>query len=395
MTLTSPSYDFDSYIERRDTGSMKWELFGDGVLPLWVADTDFRAPEPVLRALTERVNHGLFGYQFDAPQLRAILVERMAERYGWTITPADILFLPNLVSALNVAARAYAEPGQGVLMNTPSYPPFITAPKNGGRTAVFAELAMVKHGPIIRYEIDFDRLEAAVTPQTAAFLLCNPHNPVGRVYDPRELEQLAAFCLRHNLVIVSDEIHCDLLFEGYSHQPIATLSPEVAARTITLMAPSKTFNLPTLGFGFAIAQDADLAARFRTASDGIMSHPGAIGFTAATAAYGQCQDYVDALMVYLEGNRNYLIHYVEEHFPDVTITRPEGTFLAWLDMRALNLPESPFKFFLEKAKVAFVDGAAFGTPGEGFVRVNFACPRATLTEALERVRAALENNPTA
>jgi cysteine-S-conjugate beta-lyase len=388
-TTTSP-YDFDTYIERHNTGSAKWDYFGDA-LPLWVADTDFRAPEPILRAMHERVEHGLFGYQIDSPRLREILVERMASRYGWTIESKDIMFLPNLVSALNISARAFAEPGEKILMNSPIYPPFITAPKNGGREAVFAELALVKQGQIIRYEIDFDRLEAAVTPDTKLFMLCNPHNPVGRVYEKWELEKLAEFCLSHNLIICSDEIHCDLLYEGYQHQPIAGLSPEVAAQTITLMAPSKTFNLPTLGFGFAITQNPDLTKRFQTVSDGIMSHPGAIGYTAAEAAYSQCQDYLDALMVYLEGNRNYLIHYVEEHFPEVNITRPEGTFLSWMDWRAYNLPESPFKFFLEKAKVAFNDGASFGQPGEGFVRVNIGCPRSTLTEALERVRASVAN----
>jgi cysteine-S-conjugate beta-lyase len=388
MTTTTSPYDFDTYIERRDSGSVKWTYFGDA-LPLWVADTDFRSPEPILQAMRERIDHGLFGYQMDAPELRDILVERMQSRYQWSIEAKDIMFLPNLVSALNVATRAFAEPGGQVLMNSPIYPPFISAPKNGGREAVFAELALVKQGQIIRYEIDFDRLEAAVTPQTTLFMLCNPHNPVGRVYEKWELEKLAEFCQRHNLIICSDEIHCDLLFEGYQHHSMAALAPEIAARTITLMAPCKTFNLPTLGFGFAIAQNEEIMTRFKAPTEGILAHAGAMGFTAATAAYSQCQDYVDALMVYLEGNRNFLIRYVEEHFPQVSITRPEGTYLAWMDMRALNLPESPFKFFLEQAKVAFSDGAVFGEPGEGFLRVNFGCTRATLTEALERVRTAV------
>jgi cystathionine beta-lyase len=391
MTTTSAPYDFDTYIERRQTGSAKWEYYGEDVLPLWVADTDFRAPEPVIRALRERVDHGLFGYQIDSLTLRNILIERLQSRYGWTIESKHIHFLPNLVSALNVAARAYAEPGDGVLINTPMYPPFLSAPKGGGREAIFAELAMVQQGQIIRYELDFDRLEAAVTPRTKLFLLCNPHNPVGRVYEQWELEKLAEFCLRHNLVICSDEIHCDLLYEGYQHIPIASLSPEVAERTITLLSPSKTFNLPTLGFAFAVAQNEELLTRFKTTAEGIVPFATAFGITAATAAYGESEDYRQALMVYLEANRNYLIRYVEEHFPQVSITRPEGTFLAWSDWRALNLPESPFKFFLEKAKVAFNDGAAFGQPGEGFIRINYACPRATLTEALERVRASLGN----
>jgi cysteine-S-conjugate beta-lyase len=390
MTTTSTPYDFDTPIERRNTGSTKWSQYGDA-LPLWVADTDFRSPEPIVRAIHERVNHGVFGYQDDAPELRDILVERMQAHYNWTITPKDILFLPNLVPALNVAARAYAEPGDGVLMNVPLYPPFLSAPTNGGRESLLAELALVRQGQIIRYEIDFDRLEAAVTARTRLFMLCNPHNPIGRVYERWELEKLAAFCLRHNLVICADEIHSDLLYEGQQHLPIATLAPEVAARTITLTGPCKTFNLPGLGFGFAIAQDENIRAQFNKAAAGILAMPGVVAYSAATAAYTECQDYVDALMLYLEGNRNYLVHYVEQHFPQVNITRPEATYLAWLDMRALKLPDSPFKFLLKKANVAFSNGANFGQPGEGFIRVNFGCPRAILTEALERVRAAVVN----
>jgi cystathionine beta-lyase len=383
------SYDFDTFIDRRNTGSAKWDWFGD-VLPMWVADMDFRSPEPILNALHERVDHGVFGYQIDSAKLREMLVRRMARRYGWTIEQKDIQFVPNVVSPLNVISRAFSEPGDGILMLTPAYPPFLSAPKNGGREAVLAELAVTKQGQILRYEIDFDAMEAAITPSTKVFFLCNPHNPVGRAWTKAELEKIADICLRHDLIICSDEIHCDLLLDGTRHIPIATLAPEVSARTVTLMAPSKTFNIPTLGLGFVIAENPDVAAKFNTEAEGIVPHVGAVGYVAAEAAYGECQDWLDALLVYLQGNRDYLVQYVQEHFSNVPIAIPEATYLAWTDWRGAQLPDTPFKFFLENAKVAYSNGKDFGEPGDGFLRINFGCPRSQLVEALERTRAAVE-----
>ncbi len=390
MTITLSPHDFDTMIDRRNTGSIKWDLYGEGVLPLWVADMDFASPEPIVQALRARVDHGLFGYAFDDADLRGIVVERMSQRYSWDINPKDIAFLPNLVSALNVAARAYAEPGEGVLMQTPAYPPFLSAPKNGGREVVTADLALTYDGAIMRYDIDFDALEAAITPQTRLFLFCNPHNPVGRAWKRAELERLAYICLRHDLIICADEIHSDLLLDKVQHIPIASLSPEVAARTITLISPSKTFNMPTLGVAFAIAQNEDVLNRFKQAAEGIVPHPGALGITAAKAAYSNCQSWVDMLLPYLRDNRDFVVNYVQRRFPKVKITRPEATYLVWMDWREAGLPDAPFKFFLENAKVAFADGVQFGPAGEGFVRMNVASPRSMLQEALERMRAAVE-----
>ncbi len=388
MTAT---YNFDTVLERRGTGSIKWELYGPDVLPLWVADMDFPSPEPILRALKDRVEHGVFGYAFDDPALRQVLVERMARLYNWSIEPGDILFLPNLVSALAATSRAYAAEGEGVLMNTPVYPPFLASPKTCDREQIIAPLAMTHDGQVIRYELDLDAMEAAVTPSTRVFMLCNPHNPVGRAWNRAELEQIAAFCLRHKLLIVSDDIHCDLLLDEVKHIPIASLSPEVAAQTITLMAPSKTFNIPSLGLGFAIAQDAGVRGRFQKVTDYVVPHPGPMGFVGALAAYTECQSWLDSLLPYLRANRDFLVEYTQEHFPTVSVTRPEATYLSWMDFRSLNLPESPYKFFLEHAKVAFNDGAAFGEAGAGFVRVNLGCPRSTLLDALDRVRNAVSS----
>lgn len=383
---------FDELIERRSSGCVKWNLYGEDVLPLWVADMDFRSPEPVRRALHERIDHGVFGYEFDSQRMREVLVKRMQDRFNWQISTQDLLFVPNLVSMLHYVCLAYSEPGDEVIMSTPVYPPFVVAPGNTGRDPIYVDLAVTRDSQQIRYEIDFDAFEAAITPNTKVFLLCNPHNPVGRMWTREELEQLAAICLRHNIVIISDEIHSDLIMDDLKHIPIATLAPEVAAQTVTINSPSKTFNMPTIHFAFVIAQNDELLKKLQHTYGWMLPGPGALGFAAAGAAYTECQDWVDDLRAYLRGNRDFYIHFMREHFPSVSYTCPEGTYLGWMDWRPLKLPgESPFHFFLEKARVAFNDGAAFGKAGEGFTRINYATSRARLQEALERAHAAVED----
>lgn len=382
---------FDNIIERRSFDSFKWNLFDADVIPMFVADMDFRSPEPILRALHDRVEHGLFGYHFNSPQVRQTIADRVKTRYNWDIKPEALQFSPNLVSALNFVCRAFApETNDEVIMLTPAYPPFLGAPGNNGRTAVTADLSIVKTGQIMRYEIDFDAFEALITPNTKVFMLCNPHNPVGRAWSRAELERLAEISLRHNLIVCSDEIHCDLLLEGTQHIPLATISPEIADRTITLMSPSKTFNMPTLGFAQIIATNETIFKQFEKATWGFLPHVGALGFAAAQAAYTECQPWLDELLPYLQSNRDFLVNYVQQHFPSVGITCPEATYLGWMDWRDAGLPDAPAKFFLENARVALGDGAGFGKAGEGFTRLNFGTPRSVLTEALERIRAAAE-----
>lgn len=383
---------FDELIERRSSGCVKWNHYDEDVLPLWVADMDFRSPEPVLRALHGRVDHGVFGYEFDSRQMREVLVKRMADRFNWQINTQDLAFVPNLVSMLHYVCMAYAEPGDEVIMSTPVYPPFVVAPGNTGRNPIYVDMVVTRSGQQMHYEIDFDAFEAAITPNTKVFLLCNPHNPVGRMWTREELEQLAAICLRHNIVIVSDEIHSDLIMDDLKHIPIATLAPEVTAQTVTINSPSKTFNMPTIHFAFVIAQNAELLKQLQQTYGWMLPGPGALGFAAAHAAYTECQDWVDDLRAYLRGNRDFYVHFMREHFPSVNYTCPEGTYLGWMDWRDMKLPgESPFHFFLEKARVAFNDGAAFGKAGDGFTRINYATSRARLQEALERARAAVED----
>ncbi|MCL4297179.1 MAG: pyridoxal phosphate-dependent aminotransferase [Anaerolineae bacterium] len=383
------TYNFDQYIERRQTESYKWGDYGDDVLPLWVADMDFAAPEPVIQALHERVAHGIFGYGKPSPELLHIICERMQRLYNWTVTPDQLVFLPGLVTGLNVVCRAIGKVGDGVLVQPPVYPPFLKAPLNQGRMLDVAELVVSQEDRRLRYEIDFDSFETAITPRTRLFMLCNPHNPTGHCYTRDELACIAEICLRHDLVICSDEIHCDLLLDGASHLPIATLSPEIADRCITLMAPSKTFNLAGLKCSVAIVSNPDLRRRLTFVAETMALRVNILGYTAALAAYRDGAAWLAELQQYLTANRDVVVSYVLEHLPGLSTTIPAATYLAWFDCRSAGIEGNPFQFFLKQARVALNDGVYFGPGGDGFVRLNFACPRSTLTQALERMRAAL------
>jgi cystathionine beta-lyase len=387
------TYDFDRLIERRHTESNKWRKFGPDVLPLWVADMDFTSPEPVVRALRERVEHGIYGYLAEQPSFYEVVTDRLWKRYGWRVAPDAVVLLPGVIPSFNMAARALTVPGDGMLMQTPVYPPILRCPGNMGLTRDAAPLARRADG---HYEPDWDAFVHAVSPRTRLFLLCNPHNPVGRVFRREELERMAEVCARHDLVICADEIHCDLLYAGHQHLPIATLGPEVEARTITLMAPSKTFNLAGLKASIAIIPDPGLREQFVAAKADMVHGVNVLGYTALVAAYRDGQEWLDALLQYLEANRDFLAEYVRDRLPGTGMARPEGTYLAWLDCREAGIPDGdPFPFFLERARVALNDGKAFGPGGEGFVRLNFGCPRALLVEGLERMREALEETAAA
>ncbi|MBM3135569.1 MAG: putative C-S lyase [Chloroflexi bacterium] len=378
--------DFDQLIDRRAADCLKWYAYDADVLPLWVADMDFRAPEPVIQALQQRVAHGVFGYCLAPPELREVIVERLARLYGWQVSTEDLVFTPGVVPGFNLAARAVTSPGDGMLVQTPVYPPILHAPANCGLTSNEMELTPRPDG---QYEIDFDLFAATITERTRVFLLCNPHNPVGRVFRRDELARMAELCLRHNIVICSDEIHCDLLFSGHQHIPIASLAPEIAAQTITLMAPSKTFNVAGLYCSVAIIQNKDLREKLKAARADLVGWPNILGYTAALAAYRHGQPWLDEVLRYLEANRDFLLQYVAKHLPGISMAKPEATYLAWLDCRQAGLPGNPHEFFLKQARVALNDGQTFGRGGEGFVRLNFACPRPTLVEALERLKTAL------
>jgi len=375
---------FDREIERRNTGSIKWDRYKDkDIIPLWVADMDFASPPPVIEALQQRTAHGVFGYTHTPEELLDIIMRRLQKLYNWAIARDWLVWLPGLVSGLNVVCRSVGEDGDAVLTDTPIYPPFLAAPGLSRRKLVTAELCKENN----RWVMDFDILNNAVTPETRLFLFCNPHNPTGRIYTKAELQQVAAFCEQHDLVICSDEIHCDLLLDtDKRHIPLASLDEAIARQTITLMAPSKTYNIAGLGCAFAIIPNTDLRAKFRRVMEGIVPYINALGYTAALAAYRDGGPWLDALLAYLAGNRDLLQERVAA-LPGITMTHVEATYLAWLDVRSLGV-ENPAAWF-EAQGLGFSDGAEFGAPG--FLRLNFGCPRSLLTKALDRLEMAVTN----
>jgi len=377
------NYIFDQHIDRRNSDSKKWNAYGDDVIPLWVADMDFRAPEPVINALENRMRHGVFGYSKEINELKDTIVERMDILYQWKINTEDILFLPGVVPGFNLACRSFLESGESVIMQTPVYPPFLKAPTNSHLNRIENELTL---DSMDNYSIDFDDFEQKFERSTKLFILCNPHNPVGRVFNKYELEKFAGICLQHRAIICSDEIHCDLVFSGHKHIPIAALDPEIAQNSITLMAPSKTYNIAGLKCSYIIAQNPKLREKLLYHMQAITGSVNLFGYTAAQAAYKDGQPWLDELLKYLEGNRDYLLDYVKRKIPGIKITKPEGTFLAWLDCNQIvSITKNPYEFFLTHAQVALNDGQAFGKPGKGFVRLNFGCPKSLLEEALERM----------
>lgn len=387
-------YDFDLLPNRRATESYKWHAYPPDVLPMFVADMDFVSPQPVIEALQRRVAHGIFGYPggqasplSDLPDLKEILVERMQRLYGWKVQEEEILLMPGLVTALNQVVQAVVPAGNGVLVQTPVYPPFLTLARNAG--ILDQRVGLNQDERTGSYFVNGKDFEAALTDETSLFVLCNPHNPVGRAFQREELESMADACLRHEVWICSDEIHCDLLYSGVKHLPIAALDPEIAQRTITLMAPSKTYNIAGLECSIAIIPNRELRRQFQAASRGLAGWVNVMGLVAAQAAYAFGQEWLDQLLVYLEGNRDFLDDYLHHHLPGIKMVKPEATYLAWLDCRGLGLKDDPYQFFLKEARVAFNQGSTFGDGGEGFVRLNFGCPRSMLVEALERVRAHL------
>ena len=382
------TFNFDAPPDRRGTDSQKWQKYaGRDVLPMWVADMDFEVAPAIVEALRARVGHGVFGYARPVSSTLDAIVESFSARYRWPVDPSWIVWLPGIVCGLNVAARAFAGDGDEVLSLSPIYPPFTTAPRNQGRAPRSVPLAL--NAAARRWEIDWDALERAVTPRTKLLLFCHPHNPVARVWSRGEVERIAAFCARHDLVICSDEIHCDLLLEpGAEHEPFAVAVPGESGRLATFMAPSKTFNIPGLGTSFAVISDPGLRARFSKATAGIVAEVNALGYAACEAAYRSGEPWRRALIAYLRGNRDFLLEAVSRDLPGVRIEAPiEATYLAWLNVSGLGLA-NPVKHF-EGGGVGLSDGVPFGAAPGSHVRLNFGCARSTLEEGLRRMKAAL------
>jgi len=382
------TFNFDTLPDRRGTDSQKWQKYaGRDVLPMWVADMDFMSAPAIIAALQHRAAHGVYGYARPVKSAVDAVVDALAARYGWKIDPAWIVWLPGLVSGLNVAIRAFSEPGDEILSLSPIYPPFLMAPKTQGRVAKHVPLALDSDAG--RWEIDWDALEASVTPRTRVFLLCHPHNPVARVWTRDEVAKIAAFCAKHDLVLCSDEIHCDLLLEpGAVHETVGVVAPGEAARTATFMAPSKTFNVPGLGASFAVIPDTLLRASYVRAGVGIVPEVNIFGYVACEAAYRDGEPWRQELLAYLRGNRDFLVDFIAREIPGVRIEAPiEATYLAWLNVADLDLSD-PTKYF-EAGGVGLSDGVSFGAEPGSHVRINFGCPRSILTAGLGRMKAAV------
>ena len=365
----------------------KWSLYGADVLPAWVADMDFEVAAPIRAALDQRLaNHDL-GYPL-APSrtaLPGLFADRVLARFAWQIDPAEVVILSDVVQGLYLCLETLSAAGDGVLIQTPIYPPFLHAASETGRRAVLCPLVA---GPA-RYEIDFDALAAAVDSGTRVLMICNPHNPTGRAFNRAELQQLAELACRHDLVVVSDEIHAELVLGENKHIPIASLGPDIAARTVTLLSASKAFNIAGLCMAFAHFGSQALRERFLRIPAHSRGGTNTLAIAAVEAAWTAGQPWLDAVIDYLRGNRDHVAAHCRSHWPQVKHFAPEATYLAWLDMRALALPSVPQKFFLKQARVALSDGRAFGEVGAGFVRLNFATSRGILDAVLARMDAAL------
>ncbi len=385
MTFSQMSFDFDRVVDRTTSDSRKWHKYaGRDVLPLWIADMDFKASPAIQETLHRRVDHGFFGYGMPLPPLTQAVLDYCRRHYDWSIEASWLVWLPGLVTGLNLAAAAFGEKGDAILTCTPVYPPFLSAPRNQGRETSAVALVPRADG---RYEFDWDAMERAITPRTRQLFLCSPHNPVGRAFTRAELERVAAFCLKHNLILVSDDVHCDLILDPIKHVPVATLSAEMAARTVTLMSPSKTYNIPGLACAFAIIPDARLRQQFVRAMAGIVPEISVLGLAACEAALRDSEPWRQALLAYLRSNRDLIADFAARSLPGVKMIPCEATYLAWLDVSALRL-ETPGRFF-EEHGVGLADGAQYGVPAGKFVRLNFGCPRPLLTEALARLQHAI------
>lgn len=370
---------FDQVIDRKNTNSYKWDKYADPtVIPVWVADMDFQAAPPILEALQKVTEHGIFGYSKCPDELYDVVIERLKNRHGWDVKKDWIVWLPGLVPGIGLSIRTVTTEAEAVMTATPVYHPFMLETHAAGRTLQKVPLQLQNN----RWVIDFEALEASVTSQTKLFLLCNPHNPAGTVFTKEEQERLLEICLKNNIVICSDEIHCDLLLDKTkNHLSIATLSPEAAQQTITLLAPSKTFNIAGLGCSMAIIPNDELRAKFIKTKAGLMPMLSAYAYEAALAAYRDGAAWHEELLDYLRQNHQFLLNEINQ-LKGMKMVPLEATYLAWIDTRESGIADFAQK--LEAVGVGVSDGVQFD--GAGFIRLNFACPRATLEEVVRRIK---------
>ena len=394
-------YDFDRVIDRTNTDSSKWNLksvFGrDDIIPMWVADMDFPIAKPITAALLKRAQHEVYGYAYARPSLIEAVVNRMQKRYGWKIEPEWIVFTPGVVPALNAAIRAFTHSGDEVIIQDPVYHPFWAAIEQSGCCVASNPLRLVNG----RYEFDLVDLEKKFAPmegmrrgpsRAKMMVLCNPHNPIGRVWTRDELSAVGNIIVGHDAVMVSDEVHCEVLYRGIKHVPFAAISREFEQNCVVCQAGSKAFNLAGLAASTIIIPNVKLRNAFTAARSGILPQPDVFGLVALEAAFRDGDEWLEQMLDYLQRNLDFMIEYVKDHIPKLGIIKPEGTYLVWLDCRRLGMDNLALRaFFREKAKVGFDDGYIFGPAGAGFERVNIACSRSTLQEALIRIERAVNS----
>ena len=392
--MKEKQYSFDEVIDRSGTQSIKWDLYEKDTLPLWVADMDFRSPKPIIDAIVERATHGIFGYAYYPSSYYDVLIKWFKRNYKWEIKKEWLVFTPGVLFAINLAIKSFSNPGDKVILQNPVYYPFYGTITTNGRQVLLNPLKLVNG----RYQMDFDNLEEITKDSRAKLLLlCNPHNPVGRLWNKGELTNLGDICIKNDIIIIADEIHCDLVYPGHKHTNFASISTNFAQKSITCTSASKTFNLPGLQLSNIIIPNQKIRQTFNNSLESVFIPeelgyiPNILSIVALQAAFEKCDDWLESLILYLKDNLEFLKSFIEENLPQIKIIEPEGTYLVWLDFRDLNMEDLQLEhFLLKRAKVVLDGGYKFGQGGEGFQRINIACPRSILEEALNRIYVALK-----
>ncbi|HAX94372.1 MAG TPA: cystathionine beta-lyase [Bacteroidales bacterium] len=388
------NWNFDEEVARERTNCVKFDLrkavFGSAdVIPMWVADMDFRTPDFIIKALRERLSHEVMGYTFHPREYFTSIAEWLRTMHDWEVNEEWICFCPGIVPALNLCTLAYTRPGDSIVIQPPVYTPFFDAVENHGRNLILNQLVFSEG----KWRMDLDSLRRIITPDTRMIIISNPHNPVGRSWDPEELRELAAICIENHTLILSDEIHCDLVLPGYRHTPVAQLSSPVSAITVTCIAPSKTFNVAGLSTSAVVISNPVLRKYFKSKIDHLHIGNGNIfGTVSSIAAYSEGREWLSSLLEYIEGNVSCVMDYCREFIPEIIPARPEATYMIWLDCRKLGMTGKELnEFFVSKAGVGLNEGSSFGPGGEGFMRMNLGTTRNRIMKAMEQIRKAVES----
>lgn len=384
---------FDQIIDRKNTKCYKWdynkEIFGkEELLSMWVADMDFQAPQEVLEVLQKRVDHGIFGYTGLTDSFYTSIAKWMEDRFGWKIKKNWIIATPGIVPAINFAIQTYTEKSDKILVQTPVYYPFFTSIENNDRTLVISELKLIDD----HYEMDFEDLEKKLADDVKMMILCSPHNPVSRVWKFDELQRVSKLCLKYNVLLISDEIHSDLIFRNNKHIPIPTISNEIADNSLIMFAPSKTFNVAGLSLSYLIIPNKKIRQKFQKTLRNLGLHGGNVfGIEALEASYTYGQNWLEELLIYIEDNYIFVQQYLQKYIPQIKAIKMEGTYLLWLDCCELGLSQKELvSLFINKAKLALNDGSKFGKGGKGFMRMNIGCSRELIKQALNQLVIALK-----